>query len=292
MIWKVTRLKLQRESLSYSGKAFSPGSATLFFVPNREQNLLKKGSKGVAICVETGITTKVERSDTMDIRFNGIPIDNSIQEEVARILKFTGKIFSNSDLPPSSGFGLSAGAALTTCASIMGGNSRIGEIYRVAHKIELQRGTGLGDVQSQIEGGFHVRLKGGSFPFSVTERILEEQTELVVLPFRKKTPTGEIMRSKSNLDEIVKDGNKAFISFMKKPTLQNAFVVGRKFAIDSDLVSPKASKILEDLKGKFASVSLIGDSIIAIYDEETMDILRKYGDPIKTKISATGLNLG
>jgi pantoate kinase len=288
----VTKLRLQRESSSYSGKAFSPGSATLFFIPNREQNLLKKGSKGVAICVETGITTKVERSDNMDIRFNGIPIDNSIQEEVARKLKFTGKIFSNSDLPPSSGFGLSAGAALTTLAAISGGDSRIGEIYRIAHKIELQRGTGLGDVQSQIEGGFHVRLKGGSFPFSITERILEKQTELVILPFRKKTATGEIIRSKSHLDEIVKNGNRVFSSFMKKPTLKNAFVLGRKFATDSDLVSPKAAKILEDLKGKFASVSLIGESIIAVYDEETMDVLRKYGDPIKTKISATGLILG
>jgi len=285
-------LRLREESSNYSGKAFSPGSATLFFIPNREQNLLKKGSKGVAICVETGITTKVEKSDNMDIRFNGIPIDNSIQEEVAKRLKFTGKIFSNSDLPPSSGFGLSAGAALTTLAAIMGGDSRIGEIYRIAHKIELRRGTGLGDVQSQIEGGFHVRLKGGSFPFSVTERILEKQTELVILPFRKKTPTGEIIRSKSHLEEIVKNGNRAFSSFIKKPSLKNAFVLGRKFATDSDLVSPRASKILEDLKGKFASVSLIGESIIAIYDEETMDILRKYGDPIKTRISATGLILG
>jgi pantoate kinase len=289
---KVIRLRLREESSNYSGKAFSPGSATLFFIPNREQNLLKKGSKGVAICVETGITTKVEKSDNMDIRFNGIPIDNSIQEEVAKRLKFTGKIFSNSDLPPSSGFGLSAGAALTTLAAIMGGDSRIGEIYRIAHKIELRRGTGLGDVQSQIEGGFHVRLKGGSFPFSVTERILEKQTELVILPFRKKTPTGEIIRSKSHLEEIVKNGNRAFSSFIKKPSLKNAFVLGRKFATDSDLVSPRASKILEDLKGKFASVSLIGESIIAIYDEETMDILRKYGDPIKTRISATGLILG
>jgi pantoate kinase len=288
----VIRLRLREESSNYSGKAFSPGSATLFFIPNREQNLLKKGSKGVAICVETGITTKVEKSDNMDIRFNGIPIDNSIQEEVAKRLKFTGKIFSNSDLPPSSGFGLSAGAALTTLAAIMGGDSRIGEIYRIAHKIELRRGTGLGDVQSQIEGGFHVRLKGGSFPFSVTERILEKQTELVILPFRKKTPTGEIIRSKSHLEEIVKNGNRAFSSFIKKPSLKNAFVLGRKFATDSDLVSPRASKILEDLKGKFASVSLIGESIIAIYDEETMDILRKYGDPIKTRISATGLILG
>ncbi|MEM0135962.1 MAG: hypothetical protein QXU18_12190 [Thermoplasmatales archaeon] len=286
------RLTSQREFSTYSRKAFSPGSATLFFVPNRELDILRKGSRGVAICVETGMTTKVEDSESIDIRFNGIPIDNSIQEEVANLLNFRGRIFSSSDLPPSSGFGLSAGAALTTAAAILGNDTMSGKIYEIAHKIELQRGTGLGDVQSQMNGGFHVRLKGGSFPYSVTERIFESTTEMIILPFKKKIPTGEVIKSPSSLEEIVKNGKKTFKAFMKKPTLKNAFVLGRKFAFDSDLVSPKAEKIIEDLSTKFASISLIGDSIIALYDQESMEILRKYGDPIKTKISQAGLTLG
>lgn len=285
-------MKLRREYSNYSHRAYSPGSATLFFVPNGEKNPLKKGSKGVSICIETGITTKIERSDSMDIRFNGIPIDNSIQEECANALKFTGKIFSYSDLPPSSGFGLSAGAALTTCAAIMGNDAASGKIYEMAHGMEIQRGTGLGDVQSQMAGGFHVRIKGGSFPYSITERIMEEQTELIVLPFRKKTPTGEIITTPSSLEEIVSNGKIVYKAFMKKPTLTNAFVLGRKFAFGSDLVSPKAERILNDLSHEFASVSLIGDSIISLYDREAMDVLRKYGDPIRTKISTNGLTLG
>ncbi|MGC8562036.1 MAG: hypothetical protein ACP5UZ_05635 [Thermoplasmata archaeon] len=284
-------MKLQGESSIYSHKAFSPGSATLFFVPNKELNVLRKGSKGVAICIETGITTRVERSDSMDIRFNGIPIDNSVQEEVAKLLNFKGRIFSYSDLPPSSGFGLSAGAAITTAAAIIGDDAMSGEIYEMAHRIELERGTGLGDVQSQMMGGFHVRLKGGSFPYSITEKILEGPTELIILPYKKKTPTGEIIKSPSSLEEIVTNGKKAFKAFMKRPTLKNAFVIGRKFAFDSGLVSQKAEKILNDLTGKYVSVSLIGDSIIALYDQDTLDILRKYGDPIKTKISSSGLTL-
>ncbi len=288
----MTRLTSQREFSSYSHKAFSPGSATLIFVPNEEQDILKKGSRGVGICIDTGITTKVERSESMDIRFNGIPIDNSIQEEVANLLKFTGRIFSYSELPPSSGFGLSAGAALTTAAAIMGNDAISGEVYEIAHKIELQRGTGLGDVQSQMTGGFHVRLKGGSFPYSITERILEGPTELIILPFKKKTPTGEVIKSPSSLEEIVRNGKKTFKAFMKKPTLKNAFILGRKFAFDSNLVSPKAEKILDDLSREFASVSLIGDSIIALFDQESLEVLRKYGDPIKTKISLNGLTLG
>jgi pantoate kinase len=264
----------------------------MFFIPNREENLLKKGSRGVAICVETGMTTRVEKSESMDVRFNGIPIDNSIQEECAKELSFTGKIFSYSDLPPSSGFGLSAGAALTTCAAIMGNDTKSGRVYELAHKIELQRGTGLGDVQSQMTGGFHIRVKGGSFPYSVTERILEDSIDLLILPFKKKTPTGEVIESPSNLEEIVRNGKKAFKAFMKRPTLQNAFVLGKKFAFDSGLVSPKSEKILNDLSGEFASISLIGDSIISLYSRESLDVLRKYGDPIKTSISSTGLMLG
>ncbi len=282
---------MQRGSLNYSRRAFSPGSATLFFVPNRQQDALRKGSKGVAICVETGMTTKVESDESMDIRFNGIPIDNSVQEEVAGILKFKGRIFSTSELPPSSGFGLSAGAALSTLAAIMGNNARSGEIYSIAHRIELTRGIGLGDVQSQISGGFHIRIKGGSFPYSVTERILIEETDLLILPFKKKAPTGEVIKSPSSLEEIIKNGNRAFHSFLKRPTLENAFTLGKKFAIESGLISPKSEKILDDLEDKFASVALIGESIIALYEKETMEILRKYGDPIKTKISRLGLNL-
>ncbi|MGC8644706.1 MAG: GHMP kinase [Thermoplasmata archaeon] len=278
--------------MSFSRSAFSPGSATLMFVPNKERDVLKKGSRGVAICVEAGMVTKAEASDSMDIRFNGIPIDNSIQEEVARKLGFTGRIFSTSQLPPSSGFGLSAGAALTTSAVILGDNARIGEVYRIAHEIEIERGTGLGDVQSQISGGFHVRIKGGTFPYSVTERILHTQRELIILPFKKKVPTGEIIKSQSNLDEITRNGNRAMASFLRRPTMENAFVLGRKFSEESGLISPKAQTILDDLEGKMASVSLIGESIIALYDEETMDILKKYGDPVRTRISFTGLNLG
>lgn len=264
----------------------------MFFIPNQEEDILKRGSRGVAICVETGITTKIEQSDSMDIRFNGIPIDNSIQEEVAKMLKFTGRIFSYSDLPPSSGFGLSAGAALTTGAAIMGNDAMSGEIYQMSHKIEIERGTGLGDVQSQMTGGFHVRVKGGCFPYSLTEKILEAPTELLILPFKKKTPTGEVIQSPSSVEEIITNGRRAYTNFMKKPTLKNAFVLGRKFALDSDLVSPKARKILDDLANEVASVSLIGDSIISVFSEESLDVLRKYGDPIRTKISATGLTLG
>lgn len=285
------KLRSQKEYSSYSHKAFSPGSATMFFIPNGEQELLRKGSRGVAICVETGMTTRVEKSESMDVRFNGIPIDNSVQEECAKELGFKGKIFSYSDLPPSSGFGLSAGAALTTCAAILGNDTMSGRVYEMAHRIEIQRGTGLGDVQSQMMGGFHVRIKGGSFPYSVTERILEDPLDILILPFKKKTPTGEVIKSPSNLEEIIKNGKKAFKSFMKKPTLGNAFVLGKKFAFDSGLVSPKAEKILGDLEGKYASVSLIGESIVALYDQESFEVLRKYGDPIKTKISSTGLTL-
>jgi pantoate kinase len=284
-------MKLQGTSSIRSVESFSPGSATLFFIPNKSKDIERKGSRGVALCLETGMKTRIVPGKEIEVRFNGIPIDNSIQEEIATRLGFRGKIFSSSELPPSSGFGLSAAAALTTASAILGSDSRVGEIYRLAHELEIRRGTGLGDVQSQINGGFHIRIKGGSFPYSVTERILEKQTEIAILPFKKKTPTGEIIRSKSNLEEIVRNGDKAFDLFLKKPTLHRAFVLGRKFAEDSGLLSPKASKILDDLNGKFASVSLIGDSIIAIYDEETMNILKKYGDPIKTRISATGLNL-
>jgi pantoate kinase len=285
-------LKSQKESSNLSRSAFSPGSATLVFVPNRERDILKKGSRGIVICVEAGMNTKVEPGESMDIRFNGIPIDNSIQEEVARRLGFTGKIFSTSILPPSSGFGLSAGAALTTAAAILGNNARISEVYRLAHEIEIQRGTGLGDVQSQVAGGFHVRVKGGTFPYSLTERILHTQVEMIILPFKKKVPTGEIIKSQSSLEEIRKNGNRALASFLRRPTLENAFQIGRKFSQESGLVSPRAEKILEDLDGKMASVSLIGESIISLYDEDAMDILKKYGDPVKTKISLTGVNLG
>lgn len=286
------RMRLQKEFSNHYHRASSPGSVTLFFVPNREINVLKKGSRGVAICLETGITTKVESSDSMDIRFNGIPIDDSIQEEVAGILKFKGKIFSNSDLPPSSGFGLSAGAALSTAAAIKGSDALTGEIYSIAHRIELRRGTGLGDVQSQMSGGFHIRLKGGSFPYSVTEKILTESADIVVLPYKKKASTGDIITSPTRLDEITKCGKRAFHSFMKKPSLQSAFSLGRKFATDSGLVSQKSEEILENLERKFASVSLICDSIVAMYDEEVLETLRRYGDPIRTRISETGLKLG
>ncbi len=272
-------------------RAFSPGSATLFFIPNRYNDALKKGSQGVAICIESGMTTRVEPGDELEVRFNGIPLDKSIQEEVSKRLRFKGKIFSYSELPTSSGFGLSAAAALTTIAAIKGNYARIGEIYRMAHSIEIRRGTGLGDVQSQITGGFHIRLKGGSFPYSITERLLIKDTDLLILPFKKKVPTGEIIRSEETVKKIIKNGKSAFKEFLKRPNLENGLFLGRKFALDSDLISPQSARILEDLGDIPSTVSLIGDSIISVHSEDAYEVLRKYGDPISTKISRTGLTL-
>ncbi len=282
-------MKLPERSSEKFAEAFSPGSATLFFIPNKFKDLRRKGSKGVALCLETGMKTKITRGENIEVRFNGIPIDNSIQEEIANALGFKGKILSTSELPPSSGFGLSAAAALTTAAAILGRNTRIGKIYNMAHEIEIRRGTGLGDVQSQVNGGFHVRLRGGSFPYSITEKILETETEIILLPYKKKIPTGEIINSESMVENIRKNGMKAFASFLKRPTMENAFILGRRFALDSGLVLPHAMSILEDLEGKVASVSLIGESIIAPYDHQTYEILRKYGNPIVTKISRNGI---
>jgi len=281
----------QSQSSKSYVKAFSPGSATLFFIPNRYNDALKKGSQGVAICIESGMNTRIEPSEELEVRFNGIPLDKSIQEEVAKRLKFKGKIYSTSELPPSSGFGLSAAAALTTIAAIKGNYARIGEIYKMAHQIEIKRGTGLGDVQSQISGGLHIRIKGGSFPYSITERILVKDTELLVLPFKKKVPTGEIISSETIVKKIIKNGKESLKEFIKRPTLENGLNIGRKFAVDSELVSPNSLKILEDLDKIPSSVSLIGDSIISIYNDEAYEILRKYGNPIITKISRTGLTI-
>jgi len=285
----VIRTKLQEKYSEKFAEAFSPGSATLFFIPNKFKDVRRKGSKGVAICLETGMKTKIIWGEETEVRFNGIPIDNSIQEEVANLLGFKGKILSTSELPPSSGFGLSAAAALTTGAAILGNNTRIGRIYNMAHEIEIKRGTGLGDVQSQINGGFHIRLRGGSFPYSITENILEAERQIILLPYRKKIPTGEIINSESMVENIRRNGTRAFASFLRKPTLENAFTLGRRFAIESDLILPHAISILEDLDDKVASVSLIGESIIAPYDHETYEILRKHGNPIITKISRNGI---
>lgn len=282
-------MKLQEEYSEKYVEAFSPGSATLFFIPNKFKDMRRKGSKGVAVCLETGMKTKVSRANSIEVRFNGIPIDDSIQEEVAKLLGFKGKILSTSELPPSSGFGLSAAAALTTGAAILGKNTRIGKIYNIAHEIEINRGTGLGDVQSQVNGGFHIRIRGGSFPYSITEQIIENEMEILLLPYKKKVPTGEIIKSEKMVENIRKNGNRAFRNFLRKPTLENAFIQGRKFAIESDLILPHAMSILEDLEDKIASISLIGESIIAPYDHETYEILRKHGNPIKTRISRHGL---
>ncbi len=284
-------MKLQEKFSEPYAEAFSPGSATLFFIPNKFKDFKRKGSRGVAICLESGMKTRVIPGSNIEVRFNGIPIDNSIQEEVANLLKFNGKIISSSDLPPSSGFGLSAAAALTTAAAILGNNTPIGYIYNLSHEIEIRRGTGLGDVQSQINGGFHVRLRGGSFPYSITERILVAEKEIILLPYKKKIPTGEVINSDGIVETIRKNGSKALKNFLRKPTLENAFIQGRIFATESNLILPRAMSILEDLQNKPATVSLIGESIIAPYDYETFDILRKYGNPIKSKISLNGLTI-
>ncbi len=248
-------------------EAFSPGSITLFFeIRDESKDPLRRGSRGVGICVSKGVRTKIIEGDELEVYINGKKVRESIQEEVARSYGFHGRIESKVELPVSQGFGMSGAAALSTSIALA---SLFEKTYlhaaHIAHMVEVRRKTGLGDVATQYEGGITVRIREGIQPWGIVDRLFAPISKLKLLILKDRgIATQDILEDAERREVIKKAGKRAMDRFLEMPTLEHAIKLAREFAMVTGLISEEAKNILEDCEN--AAVAMIGNSIV-IFDD-------------------------
>jgi pantoate kinase len=257
-------------------KAFSPGSVTLFFeIRDEKKDILKIGSRGVGVCLSMGAITEVRRGDSLQVYVNGETLENSIQRDIAEIYGFKGKITTSLQLPVSQGFGMSAAAALSTSlaiAKIMGKTYL--EAARIAHGVEVQRRSGLGDVASQYEGGFTVRIREGIQPYGIVDRLFYTDIPTYLLILKEGIETNSVLQDEKMRRIIKKEGHRAMQRFLKMPNLENAIRIAREFSLRTSLISEEGRNILDECSN--ATMAMIGNSVVIFGDCKILEDYKAY----------------
>ena len=175
----IERKAMEKEYGSHVG-----GHITLFFTVEKDGRLLRnQGSRGVGINIEHGVRVELSVKDTEgDIHDSIIKVFDFHNQEMlgagsfysglieelvyARLVdkspSFDISVFL--ELPTSQGFGMSAAGLIAVALALRSFSKRgaIDQYYRICHRIERQKGSGLGDVLGIFAGGVEIRLQPGA----------------------------------------------------------------------------------------------------------------------------------
>jgi pantoate kinase len=284
-----------------SGTGYAPAHiTTIFQILDSHPNPLNRGSRGLGICLDKGVSTEVEvekcGKQTIDVFFNNIKIpggtsNSTIKNLIGSDHKLSISVNSTSPLPMSQGFGLSGAGALSTAFALDSAlelNMNPSELINAAHIAEINNHSGLGDVMAQATGGIVLRSHQGGFGIGKTQQLdLDvdvKANKVVVCTIGEGMKTSQIITDANYKEKINRAGNKCLEDFESKQTLENLFRQSNAFSSQSGLLTDQLEKIINEIHnsqtGKGAMV-MLGNTIFAMGDEHKLfDILKLYGNPI------------
>src|SRR5881409_4253430 len=236
-------------SMVSEGEAFCPGHVTAFFEIHDDPDPRKKGSRGAGLCLDLGVHTvarvRDEARSSIDVIVNGRRQKAEVTQRVAqRVLGDRScevKILSETNLPVSQGFGVSAAAALSTALALddaLGSQVPRDELVAIAHETEVECGTGLGDVVPASLGGMDLRLKPGA-PAHAEVRTFPVEADLLLAVIGPEMPTKTVLRDPKKVAAINRIGGALVDEFSRDPTLERLFELGARFAEGTGLADKR-----------------------------------------------------
>lgn len=165
------------------------------WVPFYSDNPLETGSIGAGLNLTTYLRAVVRRDRC------GILVNNrdAYAEQAERICKEAGVGVEVNAYTPFSlgrGFGVSAATLIAhAVAAYKTADRPLLRALQLAHILEVEYKTGLGDVIAEYLGGFVVRLKPGAPGFGVAYRIIpRERADFVVVELEASEPTFAMLK--------------------------------------------------------------------------------------------------
>ena len=164
------------------GRGTCGGHVTLLFtVEDMDEDPINQGSLGAGLCLNDGAEA-IARGELGDYALEVKLLDGNgdskmfqqvldlLSGEISAISDYSWEIAIRNKLPSSQGFGMSAAGAIAAASAFQ---RALGlpheESFRrslaIAHMVERQNSTGLGDVTALAAGGVERRLNPGS-PYS------------------------------------------------------------------------------------------------------------------------------
>jgi pantoate kinase len=255
-----------------------PCHITCFFEVREHDNPLETGSRGAGFNLDVGVKTVVRLRRSGDVEVSG---GNDVSKDVVeRVLHGLGvrahaELEHDELVPMGVGYGVSGatalGAAIATSVAL-GNVMTLSQAGAVAHVVEVEHMTGLGDVIAQIHGGVEVRVKEGAPGVGVVDKLLHEPDLRLITVILRKIPTREMLAKKR--EAINKHGNLALTKLLKKPNIEVLMREAKAFAEAVGFMDEDVKRVAEEVIERGALGASVKKGVFyALTKEELVDEL-------------------
>ena len=266
-----------------SARAFSPGHVTGFFSIHPHEDPLRHGSTGAGFSLTKGTVTTLRPSSRDIVLMNGVPLEGApVSRALLRLFReTTGRseawtVEHETSLPLGCGFGTSGAGALSLALALnQQAGSPLGrlEAASLAHRAELEVGTGLGTVLGETFGGFEVRTEAGApGTGAVVNLPFPEGFKAAFLVYGPlATPT--ILADQSVSRAISREGESLRQRLLDDPGIPQFLALSRAFGRQAGLVNPRLLALQDALaaQGTVAPMLMFGDGLFTLTESPTFD---------------------
>ena len=299
-------------SLIMMATAFCPAHITGFFKAELDKEDSKQlGSLGAGFSIQKGVKTTVTvrektKHDISDfaIKVNGFESgDMRVSELVLSRFSVKGKFIDvthDIDVPVGYGFGCSAAVALSLSIAL---NDALDckltkiQVAQIAHDIEIECRTGLGDVLASYHGGFEVRVKPGAPGIGQVKKINSKEKRDVIIICFNPISTKKFLKEK--ISSINGLGGKMVKKLIESNDTEEFQDMSLKFAKYVNVVTPKMNQVINLLhkNGIKCGVALFGETVFSLVTKDEKNkvkaLLKQFDDGliITSKIDNSGARL-
>jgi pantoate kinase len=264
-------------------RAFAPGSVTAIFAPAETGDR----SKGASVAVADGVVADVKpaavsetAADQSTVAVNGEPTDFEPVELALESLEVNAAVDLTPEVPIGRGFGASGAATVATALAaneVFDLQHSREDLVEVAHRAEVEAGTGLGDVFVQNVGGLVVGGGGEPRRFDRDDAIEYDSFGPIA--------TEEALADEELMATIAREGTAALDGLPTNPSLADLTEEAWTFAQATGLPTDEVREAVRAVEaaGGAASMAMIGETVFAVGVEDVL--------PNRTAVCSEGAHL-
>ena len=275
-----------------TASAFVPAHISGFFQPcvGAEEPELR-GSRNCGLCLTAGVLTKVEvegaSRTSLSTWLNGerARVDTSLAV-AKRILSIAGeplktRIHHFTQVPIGTGYGVSGACALGSALALskaLGLSLARERLVTIAHVVEVECRTGLGDVGPQALGGLVIGLEPGVPPHGKMKRIPIPNGIKIACANLGPLRTKRLLGDKEFLERSRRLGGLALKKLVNKPTPENFMKFSREFAEGLGLLDDELRELVGAALGAGAigaSQIMLGRAVFALVKEGKLEAVKR-----------------
>jgi len=274
------------------GRAFAPAAVSSFFeIHDTEEgkpiaDLEKVGARGGGFGLEKGVSTIVTALESEKSRVNVFINTKRVEEArttkkvVEQLLrgvneKYEVTVDHKIEVPIGSGFGTSAGGALTAGLALKNALDlplTYNQIGKIAHIAEIECGTGLGTVSSlTYTGGCVLVVEPGAPGICQLDRIPITPDYMVVAGFLESHTPKSVLGDPERKKVINRFGKETLEAILDNPTLNSFLDKCWEFSENAGFATPNVRRLIKIAKkagAVGASQNMLGEAVHALVLEE------------------------